>query len=476
MKSISILLILFFSVIIASSQINYNFLSFGDTISNNRGSASIIDGDGSVYYTGTISNGMDESDDILFTKIDADGNIIWKYNFGSAKNEYVNNMIRYDDDNFIICGDATDITNGNVNGFLLKVNASGIKDWLVEYGLTEINEDFYGLTKMTNGEIAVTGFRSAETGTGNDILVVRYDITGLVTQKIFFGEEVNDYGMGIVEGPGNSIYVSGDRIATGADYNAFMAKIDADGNVLWDHMNGFTFNNGCKTIMKNAAGNIMLVGESAIEVSPVFNIMLSEIDTAGNFLWTKWIGESGSEAGYDMVEPAPGNYFITGFGYNYETLNNDIMFVVTDEDGDEIYRKYYGYAGVDYAYDIKSNAEGEYLISGFTNMGDDILFALIHDNFYLDDAVVDHDRREEIHIFPNPATTTLYGNSTTKIKFIELHNLQGEIIAAKNINAFQFAYDLPADIPAGFYVLSIIGENTISTKKIIVNPAARIHD
>ena len=462
--------------VIASSQITYNFLSFGDTISNNRGSASVTDADGSVFYTGTISNGAGESDDILFCKIDADGNIIWSYNYGSIKNEFVNNMIRYDDSSFFICGDATDPSNGNVNGFLLKVNASGAQQWLVEYGFVETNEDFYGLTKMSNGEIAVTGFKTADTGTGNDILAVRYDLSGTVLQKIFFGEDVNDYGMGIVEGPDNSLFISGDRIATGSAYNAFIAKIDEEGNILWDHMNGFGFNNGCKTIMKNSAGNIMMVGESAIEVSPVFNIMVSEIDTAGNFLWTKWIGESGSEAGYDIAEPAPGNYFITGFGYNYETLNNDILFVVTDEDGDEIYRKYYGYPGVDYAYDIKSNAEGEYWISGFTNMGGDILFALIHDIFYLDDAVVDHDTEEEINIFPNPATTTIYGNSTTKIKFIGLYDLQGEFIAAKNINAFQFAYELPADIPAGIYVLSIIGENAISTKKIIVNPVNQIHD
>jgi hypothetical protein len=463
--------------VIASSQITYNFLSFGDTVSNNRGSASVIDEDGSVFYTGTISNGVGESDDILFCKIDADGNIIWSFNYGSVKNEYVNNMIRYDEDYFIICGDATDPSNGNVNGFLLKVNASGAQDWLVEYGFVETNEDFYGLTKMSNGEIAVTGFRTADTGTGNDVLVVRYDLSGTVLQKIFFGEDVNDYGMGIVEGADNSLFISGDRISTGSAYNAFIAKIDEEGNILWDHMNGFGFNNGCKTIMKNSAGNIMLVGESAIEVSPVFNIMVSEIDTAGNFLWTNWIGESGGEAGYDISEPAPGNYFISGFGYNYETLNNDIIVVQIDGSGNEISRKYYGETGVDYAYDIKSDIDGNYWVSGFTKNGDNILFALIYGQFdLLEDAIQNQNPNISIELFPNPVSGWLHCISEIEINSVEIIDMQGRMIKNININSFEFEMELPADLSKGIYLVKMIGENTISTKKIIVNPVNQIHD
>ncbi len=475
MKIIFSLLILFLSLKIASSQ-TYNFLSFGDTASNNRGSASVFDDDGSVFYTGTISNGLGESDDVIFCKFDTDGNIIWSFTYGSEKNEYVNNMIRYNDDYFIICGDVTDPSNGNVNGFLLKINSEGEQDWLVEYGFININEDFYGLTKMSNGEIAVTGFRTADTGTGNDVLVVRYDLTGAVTQKIFFGEDVNDYGMGIVEGADNSLYVSGDRLIDAANYNAFLAKIDADGNIIWDHMNGFSFNNGCKTIMKNSSGNIMLVGESAIDISPVFNIMVSEIDTAGNFLWTKWVGESGAEAGYDISEPKPGIYFITGFGYNYEALNNDIIFVVIDWEGEEIYRNYYGDPGVDYAYDIKSDAEGNYWISGFTNADDHILFALIHDQFAFDDAIENTISDAGISLFPNPANSFIQIVSKSKITSIALYDLHGRMIEQRNIGGFECEMEFPSELTAGMYFLTCITEEGICTKKIIVQPGARLHD
>lgn len=463
---ITLLFCLYTSVL--EAQITYSVLKFGDTLSNNRGSVSLVDEDLNIFFAGTISNGILESDDVSLFKIDAGGNIIWNYNYGNEHSEFVNNMIFTEDEYIVICGDVRDPETGDLNGFIMKMDATGSLIFYKTYGSDSTNEDFYGITILEDGNFAVTGFISSSTGTGNDILMVRYTTDGDLVNDLVFGSTGNDVGMGIAETEDGDIIISGDRVTGGLFYNAFITRINSANEIIWDHFVNLPVNSGCKTLQKTVSGNFILCGETASDISPLFDILITTFDEDGNIILLNTIPGIGVEAAYDICEAQPGEFFLTGFGYNPATDNNDIIVVYVDSTLTEIDRKYFGDAGADLAYDIKTDGDGNFWASGFTTVGDNVMFTLIYDMFELGTGIItDYFDDTYINVYPNPIVSYISIESKSQIDKLEIFNVNGQLLLIENELPLNTEINLPSGFTGGLLVLKIYSGDRVYIKKII---------
>ena len=450
-----------------NGQITYSMLSFGDTLSNNRGSASVIDADLNAYFVGTTSTGLAASDDVALYKFAPTGDILWNYKYGTEDNEFVNNMIFSEDQFLIICGDVHDAESSDLNGFIMKIDTLGNLIWYNTYGTDSATDDFYGITLLQNGNIAITGFTSSETGTGNDVLLVKYSPEGILLDEFVFGAPVNDIGMGIAETVDGDLIISGDRATAGLFYNAFIARINEANEIVWDHFIDLPVNSGCKTLRKTYSGNFILCGESATEISPQFDILIATFDDAGNIILLNTIPGIGVEAAYDITEPEDGKYFVTGYGYNVATDNNDIIVIYTDSELNEIDRKYYGSAGADLGYDIQSDQDGSFWVSGFTTSGAHVLFTLIYDVFDISNTAEGIGLTTNIKIYPNPVSDHIIIETKVKIDKLELLDINGRtLFSLINFSGEEKLY-IPLDVESGIFMLKIYSGEESIVKKII---------
>ncbi|MBP8916743.1 MAG: T9SS type A sorting domain-containing protein [Chitinophagales bacterium] len=462
-----ILLLTSFSAFL-NGQITYSTLNFGDTISNNRGSASLVDADLNVYFAGTISNGLMESDDVALYKFGMDGNIIWNYNYGNEESEFVNNMVFTIDSFLIICGDVRDAETSDLDGFIMKFDTSGNLIFYQTYGSDSTNEDFYGITILQDGNIAITGFITSTVGTGNDVLFVEYSTDGNVLNEFVFGSNMNDVGMGIAETEEGDIIISGDRATTGLYYNAFIAKINNSNEIVWDHFVSLPVNSGCKTVQRTSGGNFILCGETASEISPLFDILLVSFDSEGNIILLNTIPGIGVEAAYDITEAQYGEYFLTGFGYNPSTENNDIIVVYVDNTLTEIERKYFGGTGADLGYDIKTDGFGNFWVSGFTAVGDNVMFTLIYDGFDLITEIkTDEFLKMNIDVYPNPAQGYIIIQSKVILDKFEIVDIYGRILYAETYPQLKNKIALSPNFKNGLLLIKMYQGNEVYTKKII---------
>jgi hypothetical protein len=436
-------------------QLSPQFLMFGDTASNNRGAALVRTANNGVWYAGTAQQ---STDDVFLCRIHEGGDLAWQVMLGTNDQEFVNNMKAYDADKLMICGDATDGL-GNVDGFLMMVDTSGELLWRSDHGTVEKNEDFYGIHKANNGDILVAGFSSGSSGEGNDLLVARYDAEGNQLWRTTWGDAVNDYAMGITETPGGMVFISGDRWIEGIGYNAMVAAISSEGEVMWEQVLELPYNGGCKTLLLNHAGKLILTGESGTEFSPVFDVLIAQVDTTGVIDWVNWIGDTkGGEAGYDIAETAMGTYYITGFGYNALTGNNDILVVHADAAGMELGRRYFGEDLVDYAYDIQTDEAGNYWVAGFTNQTGLTYFAMIRDFFEPYTAISPHHQEISIQVYPNPTQDYLYLKASGGHGFDAIL-WNSHSVPVRRWDHLSGTEILPiADLPAGMYLLECIGQ------------------
>jgi hypothetical protein len=171
--------------------------------------------------------------DVALLKIDrTDGSIIWskKYNFYSYDN--AETFKRTSDDGFIICGYAS--TGANEDIMLLKTDADGVVQWSKTYGDAYSNRG-WGVTQTTDGGFAVTGSWHAAALTGEDMYIMKTDVSGALQFIKTLGSTKDDLGYIIEQTADGGFVVSGitccGSVGPG-DRDFMLSKTDQQGNIF----------------------------------------------------------------------------------------------------------------------------------------------------------------------------------------------------------------------------------------------------
>ena len=80
--------------------------------------------------------------------------------------------------------------------------------------------------------------------------------------------------------------------------------------------------------------------------------------------WTKVYGGNAADQGFDVQQTSDGGYIVVGATSSYGAGNNDIWLLKTDEYGDTIWSKTYGYNGWDYGRAVIETSDNGFLIAG----------------------------------------------------------------------------------------------------------------
>jgi len=105
----------------------------------------------------------------------------------------------------------------------------------------------------------------------------------------------------------------------------FITKFDASGNFLWAKQIGGIGDEFGSSIFLDASGNVYTTGgfSGTVDFDPStgifnlistgnFDVFISKLDAAGNFIWAKQMGGASSDRGKSLCLDALGNIFIIG--------------------------------------------------------------------------------------------------------------------------------------------------------------------
>lgn len=128
------------------------------------------------------------------------------------------------------------------------------------------------------------------------------------------------------------------------DANAFVAKLDKDGNQTWIKTFGGTQADEAYNIKVDASGNVYVVGYydnnasngasvldfnganfAGIGVSVTRDIFVAKLDTNGNQLWIKKLGGSNTEQYPVLAIDSSGNVYVSGQFYNSSTNSQGVL-------------------------------------------------------------------------------------------------------------------------------------------------------
>ena len=224
--------------------------------------------DGGYLLTGTLdvtaSGGLGNSrsarrhagGDYWAIKLDSNGEMQWSRYYGGTFTDTPYDAIQTDDNGYIIVGssDSDDVDISNSNGsydfWVIKISSAGDLIWEKSFGGSEIDEA-HSITDSGDGNFIIVGdTRSNDSDISlnhgaADLWVIKITPTGdLIWEKTFGGSSF-DVGRSVTKTQDNSFLIAGSSRSSDGDLtsnngqnDAWVLKIDANGNMKWQKIIG----------------------------------------------------------------------------------------------------------------------------------------------------------------------------------------------------------------------------------------------
>jgi hypothetical protein len=203
----------------------------------------------------------------------------------------------------------------------------------------------------------------------------------------FLGGSGGDTGNAItVDGSGN-VYVLGRSDATWGspvraytgDQDAFVAKLDSSGGLIWNTFLGGSGYDDSKGIAVDGSGNVYVTGGSAATWgSPVRayaggDAFAAKLNSFGALAWNTFLGGSAGDGGLGIAVDGSGNVYVTGYsgstwGSPIRTFTggNDAFAAKLDSSGALIWNTFLGWYGHDDGTGIVVDGSGNIYVTGYS--------------------------------------------------------------------------------------------------------------
>lgn len=318
------------------------------------GTAIIKTTDGNyVIASYSMSNDGDVSgnhgfNDVFVLKIDGNGNKLWHRTLGGSRHESTANLnfLTSSPDGGCVLTATTFSNDGDVSGnhggadvWVVKLNQSGNVIWKTTLGGSN-DDDPYAITNSSDGGYVITGSTSSYDGDviGNhgawDVWVVKVDGNGnKVWQKTFGGSNI-DNAFGITRTSDNGYIVAGHTVSNNGDVSgnkggsdAWIIKIDSDGNKVWQKTFGGSGNDAASSIIQTDLG-YLISAQTVSNNGDVTSTLgggdawILQLDETGKILWQKAFGGTGSDASVSITRTSDNSYVLVG---STASTNGDIV-------------------------------------------------------------------------------------------------------------------------------------------------------
>ena len=281
-------------------------------------------------------------------KFNGDGDTLWTKKYGGRGDESFGKVCELPDGSFMIAGHTNSTNTGDVTGYIQPHPTMGNQNiWLVKIDnmgqllwqkciADSLSSYSGGEIKYTNdNHIVIAGNIRPYYYPGITLMayVAKLDTAGnFIWQKKFSLPDWNFIVSSIVVNDDNSIMMLGSGELSGNKPDTFFiglhgsrdiwtAKLNANGNMLWQKFLGGTNYDFGSKINRTVLGNYLLTGSARSNdgnLSGHYGSQLPadgwivEIDSLGNLLWQKNIGGSQSDNLVSSTELLDGNIIAVG--------------------------------------------------------------------------------------------------------------------------------------------------------------------
>jgi len=172
---------------------------------------------------------------------------------------------------------------------------------------------------------------------------------------------------------GNNIYITGIiRKKSDENFNFFLAKLDKNGNLLWEKEFDNSNSQANSLIIDNSE-NIYVTGSiQDTNNTTIVNIFLTKFNSEGEILWSEQWGSNQNDYGTALAIDSNNDVYLTGYteGELSEATNaggRDIFLIKFNSNGNKLWTKQFGFLNDDLSNSMAIDSNDNIYISGFKN-------------------------------------------------------------------------------------------------------------
>ncbi len=184
-----------------------------------------------VLTASTATNGLEL--DMILTKFDDEGNVVWQKNLGSTPEVFISYEIIITSDNQFLVG-----ANASAEGsdpfdtdlMIIKLDEAGETLWSRTLS-SENRENFKSIIETTENDFLILGDGTTCSGSLSDIYITKINADGDLKWQKSYGGSLYEASSKIIESNANEFIITGhiEGVSTTQDFDLIMFKVDQNG-------------------------------------------------------------------------------------------------------------------------------------------------------------------------------------------------------------------------------------------------------
>ncbi len=297
----------------------------------------------------------------LLNSINAQPDTIWTKTFGGQSYDLGHDLQLCSDGGFIIGGSTNSFGDMNQKDiWIIRTDSSGDTLWTKRLGGNE-EEDTESILVTNDNNYLIVG-RTRSFGNGLEAWIIKMDDNGDTLWSKLYGGSQNDVLKSVVNNSENELVLTG-YTTINNNTEMWILKIDSAGNTIWDKHYGSTATEIGNDIFLNNDSTMIIVGYIFTDNA---DLLIMEIDTDGDTLWTKTYGGNDTDEGYDIIHSNYDNLMIGGMTYSWGDVSADALILEVDILGNMLWANTYGGFNADFCNSIVRTDSSEYVFTGIT--------------------------------------------------------------------------------------------------------------
>ncbi len=321
-----------------------------------RGSGLIVAG-----YTASKGAG---GRDLLLIKTDSEGEMEWERTIGGPADDEGWAVLEARDGGYLVAGVTEPPGSEGTELWLVKTYSDGYESWKETFGGPG---DDWGVAVLetVDGGYAVAGITTSRGSGGSDGWILKTDSDGKREWDVAVGGSKSDSLSSILEIDDGYIVLGTTESYGAGGKDVWLVKTDAEGERVWEK----TFGKGGDergNFVLETDGGYFIVGVAESEISGGRDLWIAKTDAEGEKVWETALGGPGDDGGWSALEAEGGGFIVLGYTESQGRGDQDIWLLKLDSQGERLWEKTFGGAGFDLGRSIVSTKDGGWAMAGWT--------------------------------------------------------------------------------------------------------------
>jgi serine/threonine protein kinase len=300
---------------------------------DDEGTSIIHTADGGYIVGGNTWSKGTGATDIWLIKINKEGEILWDTTFGGKSFENFSSIFQTFDKGFVVAGSTESKGSGGKDFWIIKVNNTGEKQWDKTFGGSSFDEA-NSIIQTNEGGYLVAG-QTYSKGAGNaDGWLIKLNSKGEKQWDKTFGGTKYDHLKSIIQTNEGGYLVVGQTGSKGAgSSDGWLVKLNSKGEKQWDKTYGGSRDDDLECIIQTTDGGYMLTGTTRSKGAGNLDIWLIKLNDTYLNEWDKTFGGKSYDIVKSIIQTTDNGYMMAGYTGSKGAGDSDIWLIKIDKEG-----------------------------------------------------------------------------------------------------------------------------------------------